>query len=929
MGDVRKKRMEEYMLNSNTKKINKMIAVTLAICSLAMVILLGMNFVGFFNFEMSVLLTIGIVGSITTFTPIILYMLNVPDDFLKYYMMLWMSILIGMLGCYNGIGIYISFIIVPVASCLYFDRRFTTICTFFSYAIMCFAVYINSGGKMEIEFLGWSHFETFASYLIGFTIEYVVVSLFLNQIMRRARAIMDEEHEALLSLKAQDYRYKLLEEGTSDVVFEYLFREEKYTANHSIYAKKGEPNVPVVVEGYNEIVKKNSKIEEFVKHLNECIHEDEMESFEIDFSYDKEGNHVPLWYSCECFVVKDEGIPVSVIGKLQDITQAKLSQERLQRQRVSAMYMNTFRGKKNSIYESAMEESSNFTEEDFAKLSRGHQFIAKIMDTLKYAKNLDETLREVLESIGNFFHLDRIVIIESDMSDGTNELNYQWNSEEDNVLDNFMPYMKREDMEDTSALYDKFGYIEINPKYNIFTRCEESKNRNAERAKETLLGTQLWIPTLSDGKYNGAVFFDKYDMTPYTMVEKFLLSEVVSTLSAYVTRLNAEEANKAKSVFLSTMSHEIRTPMNAIVGMTEVALREEMSDTVRKCLKTVQSSSFGLLTLINDILDFSKIEAGKIEIVIEKYHILSMVNDFYEIVKARNNGKLELNLHIAEDFPSMLKGDIVRLKQVMINFCTNSIKYTDQGSVDVYIDCEKKDDNTCLLKFAVKDTGIGIKEEDLGKLFKSYVQVDTRTNHHKEGTGLGLAISKQLIDLMDGVVAVESEYGKGSTFSFEVPQEVLDWAPAGRLEDFRYDDDNDDAVNDFTAPDARILIVDDTEINLMVAQALLEPLCMQIDTASDGYEALKKVEKQKYDLIFMDHFMPGMDGVEVTKKIRETQGGLNQTTPIIALTADAMSGVREELLSQGMDDFLSKPIVLKFVYQVLRRWLPKEKQCRG
>ena len=374
------------------------------------------------------------------------------------------------------------------------------------------------------------------------------------------------------------------------------------------------------------------------------------------------------------------------------------------------------------------------------------------------------------------------------------------------------------------------------------------------------------------------------------------------------------------------MSHEIRTPMNAIVGMTEVALREEMTPGMRKCLKTVQSSAFGLLTLINDILDYSKIEAGKLEIVPEKFYTLSLVNDMYEIIKARNNGKLALHLHMPDNLPTALYGDIVRIKQVMINFCTNAVKYTDTGSVDIFLETERIDDNHCKLIFSVKDTGIGIRKEDFSKLFKQYGQVDTTVNHHKEGTGLGLMISRQLIENMNGMVSVESEYGKGSTFGFTIPLVVKDWSPAGTLENYHYEEDDEEDENAlFTAPEARILIVDDTPLNLMVAEALLSPIGMTIETAESGFETLDKVAGTTYDLILMDHFMPGMDGAETVQKIRTLDGNPNQNIPIIALTADAMAGVKEALLSSGMNDFMSKPILIDVAYQVLQRWLPVDK----
>ena len=589
--------------------------------------------------------------------------------------------------------------------------------------------------------------------------------------------------------------------------------------------------------------------------------------------------------------------------------------------------MNSVQRKRNSIYDQTMKNREKLSEDDYAKLAQGHQFLARLQEVLKSAVDLRAALSDSLRDIAEYFHLDRIAILETDLTNGTNTLNFQWNSKEENTLVDYFQTMSEKEIENTIASYDKNGYIEVNPAFQIMTPYSSNPRIMKNFVMNILLGTQLWIPTFRGGKYSGAVFFDKYDTTPYTVTDKFLLSEVVNSLAVYIDRLNAETANRAKSDFLSTMSHEIRTPMNAIVGMTEVALREEMTPSMRKCLKTVQSSAFGLLTLINDILDYSKIEAGKLEIVPEKFYTLSLVNDMYEIVKARNNNKLALHLHMPENLPAALYGDIVRIKQVMINFCTNAIKYTDEGSVDIFLETKRIDDSHCRLIFSVKDTGIGIRKEDLCKLFKQYGQVDTTINHHKEGTGLGLMISSQLIEHMDGKVSVESEYGKGSTFSFHIPLIVKDWSPAGKLEDYHYEemteDENETVL--FTAPDARILIVDDTPLNLIVAKALLSPIGMNIETVESGFEAIEKIADTTYDLILMDHFMPDMDGVETVQKIRALDGNPNQNIPIIALTADAMAGVKEELLSKGMNDFLAKPILIQVAYQVLQRWLPESK----
>lgn len=911
------------MIKDNTKRINYVMAKSLAGCFFAIIALLVTKYAGIFEFEKTLVWSIAIAGTATTLFPIILYKINVPDEFLKYYMMISVSLFIGLLGTYNGIGIYITFVLVPVASCLYFDRFFTKFCSGFSYVIMVISVYMNSAGKLEITYKKWSHIHTFQLYIIGFTIEYLIIALFVTQIMRRAVKLINEQHEAYLKAKSQDYRYELLIEGTEDVIFEYFVDTKEYKANRSVYSPKGSAAKSIDKDNISDD-EAYIKIQSLINDLINKSADDSVRDLEVDLSYELNGIFIPLWYNFECFLVKDGERLVSVIGKLHDITKIKLAQERRNKERVSDMYIDSIGDKRNSIYNLVMSEETRVTEKDIEMIAEGHRFVAQIMEACKYSTNLRESLSLTIESVAKFFKLDRMAVLEIDITDGTTVLSYQWSDKAEDMLVNFMPHLSKEDIDIISDIYNKYGYIEVNPDKNIFTFKDDVDEKYKNIVTDVMLGTQLWIPTMSDAKYTGAFIFDKYDTTPFTIGEKFLLSEVVNNLSAIIDKINAEEANVAKSNFLSTMSHEIRTPMNAIVGLTEVALREDMSEDVRKCLKTVQSSSFGLLALINDILDYSKAEAGKFDIVPENYQVLSMVNDANEIIKARNNGKLNLALHIDENMPSVLNGDQVRIKQVMINFCTNAIKYSDKGTVDISLSFEKTGDKKGNLLFSVKDEGIGIKKEDLPKLFKSYGQVDQQVNHHKEGTGLGLAISKQLIDLMEGRVNVESEYGKGSTFSFLVPQTIVNETKAGRLEEFAREDEEEE-IKIFTAPEAKILIVDDTKINLMVAKALFKPLNMQIETASDGFEALSKIESNIYDLILMDHFMPGMDGVETTNRIRQMEGNPNQNVPIIALTADAMSGVKEELLSKGMNDFLAKPIIIKLAVPILKKWLPKDK----
>lgn len=913
-------------MRDDIHKLNRQIAITMASCTFFLICILLLDFFSVYNFRKETIFAISVVGFPILLSPIILYFFKVPDKFLKYYMSIVLSIFIGVLGASNDIEVCIVFVLVPVASCFYFDVNYTVFCAVFSYIVMVIALFLNSAEKMEVIYLGHSPLRIFGIYLISYTLEYLVVTLFLAQIMKRAKYMLDEQHQAYLKQKAQDYRYQLLIKGTKDIVFEYYPENDTYIANRSLFAYDNEKNEPVVYEGFEKKISEYDGLQELYNHLTKGIVEENFDEFEIDMSYEANGEKIPLWYRGECFVVKDNDAAISIIGKLHDITRMKQAQKNMRRQRLESICNDSKR--KNSIFEQIMAESENFLEKDYERLAAGHRLLAEIMEEVKYSENLVNGINQMLVQIGENFGIDRICVVETDISSGSCCVEYQWNRKKENHLENFFPDMSIEKVQRTIENYDKNGYVEVNPSKRIFKSISKDKEFTQKIIYDVILGNQIWIPMLANRKYIGAVYFDRYDTTPYTAVEKFLLSEAVNMLATHILKINAENANRAKSDFLSTMSHEIRTPMNAIVGMTEVALREEMPENIKKCLNMVKSSAFGLLTLINDILDYSKIEAGKFDIVPESFYALSVLNDVKEITMAKNNGKLDVEFFVPEDIPTKMYGDFVRIKQVMINFCTNAIKYSDSGKVEIRVSVEKIDEKKATLSFSVKDNGIGIRKEDLKKLFKTYTRVDTTVNHHKEGTGLGLAISKQLVELMEGTVSVKSEYGKGSTFSFAIPIIIDDWTAAGRLEDYKYEEDaeeQEDKVSVVVAPDAQILVVDDTALNIVVAKALMKPTKMQIDTAESGERAIEMIGQKNYDLIFMDHFMPGMDGVETTEHIRELADETKRNIPIVALTADAMKGVKEELLSKGMSDFLTKPIIVNDLYKILQKWLPEEK----
>ena len=521
-------------------------------------------------------------------------------------------------------------------------------------------------------------------------------------------------------------------------------------------------------------------------------------------------------------------------------------------------------------------------------------------------------------------------------------------------------------------------------------------------------------------------------------VAKVISEIAMSKHQIYLKNLELQKASKMKSDFLANMSHEIRTPMNAVIGMAEMALREELTPAARNYLGQIKTAGQSLLTIINDILDFSKIESGKLDISCEEYEPMSLVNDMVNIIMTRIGNKgIELTLDVNPDLPFELYGDSIRIKQVMINLANNAVKFTRTGNVHLKVDFQRTQEDTVELQVAISDTGSGIKEEDMDKLFKSFQQLDSKRNRNIEGTGLGLAISKQLVSLMHGRIWVDSVYGKGSTFSFSVPQRVVEDRPsigrpegkvvaaglvessyiAGEMEidmprmgvvysrlgsekelaglvqmqagwlfveqplytdevhsflrehpeitgvvlvNFRamrsYSLPNVRVVKkplyslslagvfhgedtyagftqmqtddfEFTAPEAEVLIVDDNAINLTVATGLLEPLNMRIETALSGKEAVEKITDKRYDIIFMDHMMPELDGVETTRIIRRLLGE-NGQVPIIALTANAMDGTKELFLSEGMNDFVAKPIELRVILSKLRAWLPEEKILR-
>ena len=394
-------------------------------------------------------------------------------------------------------------------------------------------------------------------------------------------------------------------------------------------------------------------------------------------------------------------------------------------------------------------------------------------------------------------------------------------------------------------------------------------------------------------------------------------------------RVVADSANRAKSDFLSNMSHEIRTPINAIMGMDEMILRESKEPATIEYAQNLQHAAKNLLGLINDILDLSKIEAGKMEIIPVEYQLSSILNDLVNMIQKRAEDKgLELIVEADKNIPSLLFGDEIRIKQVITNILTNAVKYTERGSVTLRVNYLNIDADNIYLCISVSDTGIGIKEEDLKKLFSAFERIEEERNRTIEGTGLGMNITKQLLTMMGAELRVASVYGQGSNFSFQVAQKVLNREPIGDFEEAYKQSllsQHKDYHESFKAPNTSILIVDDTEMNLTVIKGLLKQTEIQIDTALSGQECLKMVKKKKYDLIFLDHMMPEMDGIETLQTMKNLAENLNEDTPVISLTANAISGAREQYLTAGFKDYLTKPINCDQLENMLIKYLPKDK----
>ena len=429
-------------------------------------------------------------------------------------------------------------------------------------------------------------------------------------------------------------------------------------------------------------------------------------------------------------------------------------------------------------------------------------------------------------------------------------------------------------------------------------------------------------------EFSTTEIFDEYHEPLYTLC---FVRDITETQNAMrmmdESRRIAENANQSKNAFLANMSHEIRTPMNAIIGMSDILIRDSKLDGEEKQqLLNIREAGESLLGIINDVLDISKIEAGRYELVENPYECADMIHAVSSILRMRlAETSVECIVDVDPEMAKTLIGDELRIRQIFINILGNAAKYTDAGYIKLSVKGVMESEGYRV--FAdVEDTGSGIREADLARIFEAFNQVDTHRNRNKQGTGLGLSIALKLAQSMGGNITVDSTYGRGTTFHINILQQVTDYEPIGeevcnrlRKDEYEYSTEKNE-LNYTEPPDKKILVVDDSKVNLMVAKGLLAPYMMEMDFATSGKEAVAMASKKDYDLIFMDHMMPGMDGVETSHALRSL-GGHNAEVAIIALTANAIEGTKEKLMAEGMQDFIAKPIDKFMLNDVLEKYL--------
>ena len=994
------------MHNSNSEffrkideRTNERMSSSLLLAVFAIPVVIILNAVGVFRLSLLGVLEFTIVSLFGLVSPRIMHKKGLPSEFVKYYIITTISIVVAIMATQPHIGIYITYVLGIVISLFYADVILTVYSSILTYCLMMAALYFREYNAI-LENPTDTVLHAWLAYGMGLTIEFAIIGTLFFALSKYNRKHTMREWHVMNELRHENERYNLALDNASDVLFEYDVIKEEFKYYGSLMPDEVNPiHTAKVIKKFPDVLRKG-----------EFVYEDDIEKIISYFDIDCAGKldvrlcineEDTFWVEIEGTVFYDGDKQSRVIGKIRDINVAKIEEEnrivdgegvdeitgfyerttgiriirrfktdimqgyhcfvyadfvsgKIIRARAGSIFNDTIVMRLAGIFESELRSTDvavRFSTDEFILYfqDRTPTMIEQTLERIKTqiaAIYVGEGIVEFLEV--DFKVYDTIQELENDAlnTDLIKDIEVREEYTDDVVFHAFNILEHAVNIDDAiNELLERIGkrysldYVRIlleSPVAGLQYCMNEWLNPDA--LEEPMYGEALSVQRMK--KEPQLFVCDNKELGVDNMYIVFhgsgldgdfresicgKLREVAHIMSNGIMRFKFENASNSKTDFLSTMSHEIRTPMNSIAGFAELMLQENASGVMGEYANTILTSTHDLLHLINDILDISKMEAGKFDIVLVQYRLHEIIDEITSLMGIQLSKKPVSFETDIKDVPDGLIGDNVRIRQILVNLLTNAAKYTRVGNIVLSINYKQREDGG-LLQISVKDTGIGIKEDEIEYVFDAYERADFKKNQETQGTGLGLNITKNLVELMGGEIGVKSEYGRGTEFFVEIPQSVFD----DKSYDYSTKVGNTKKqafVIPFTTVDTKALVVDDNMVNLKVAAGLISKYQIDVTTVKSGEEAIKTLkEDNNYDIVFMDHLMPGMDGIACTKIIRNSEDSKIKNIPIVALTANAKVGVEEEFAKAGMNGYLSKPINLRELCAVLESFLDTEKK---
>ncbi len=997
--------MKDAFFGKNDIRINSYLSKALLFFVPVLPVLMLLVDLSLIRFERFSLPLVSLIFAVGLILPALLRLFGVPASFLKYFIVMDISIMAGLLEVYPHTAVYLSMLLGIVISLLYIDPKLTVYICFMDYIIMIVSIGIRSYLTMGVID------RTAVDELIVRSVEYAAISVIACVIAYLTRKRLEDEQELAMLLEDANNRYELALDSSKDVIYEYdIAKDElKYYGSLRTGRVKGSTVArhPNIFEHLMATLQRGHMLHpDDVRLIEGVVSGNSEEKIQVRMLSEDDYD----WFEVESNVIYQNNSAVRIVGNIRNITLEKEEeQEFLNVSRKDAL---------TGFYDKMVG----------IRIIRRHMTQVGRTDTQQFLYVLLENAEAIAETNGAVF-LDALLlrladILKDEVADMDLPVRFS-QTEFVLYLANRTPAMleqmtvrirqeaahvyvgggnseglklRIEAYPSLAALEMETGASESDPgffaseddsyrndmvsfAFNLLERTEDLDNavnllldrtgsmyrldsvrilrgtsmrgiyrcvyewRMAEALEEGITSilnndvdidsmkqrSDMYIYDSPEISEDGGCFVFQGDA--FTGGSRDMVAEKLDALarimSTFVGKKYADSANRAKSDFLSSMSHEIRTPMNAIAGFAELILQEEdAGETILNYADNIKTSSNNLLAIINDILHLSKIEPGKFEIIPERYFLHGIVEEVRNIMLIQiGSSDVEFVLNMSEDICDGLVGDALRIRQILINLLNNAVKFTSHGQVGLDMSWVSEGPENGVLKGVVWDTGMGIKEEDIDMIFSAYEQADLKKNHGIRGTGLGLAITRELVELMNGTIWVESEYGGGTKMIFSIRQSVFDNSVYDYTKKSEHKVHTTHTVP-FTAPWARVLIVDDNKVNIEVAKGLLSKYEVQMVTAAGGREALAVLELDTdFDLIFMDHLMPGMDGIETTQAIRAMGNPVLEKIPIVALSANAVKGMEESFLLSGMDSYLAKPIDLGELAKIMMRFIPDAKKA--